>query len=60
MGLLVSWGILIALGGLSYLMLSAGMQMLPYSAILIALLLACSLAAHAWLMRTADRKYRQG
>ena len=59
-GLLVSWGILIALGGLSYLMLSAGMQMLPYSAILIALLLACSLAAHAWLMRTADRKYRQG
>lgn len=60
LGLLISWGVLAALGILSFLLLRSGMEMLPYSAIMIALLLVACLAAHAWLMRIADRKYRQG
>lgn len=59
-GMLISWGILIALGVGSYFLLNAGVGLMGYAAALLAVLALCAWLAHRLLMRTADTKYCQG
>ncbi len=59
-GLLISWGTLIALGAFGFLLLRLGLGMLSFSGLLIAMLLLFSLLAREMLLRTADAKYCQG
>ena len=56
-GMLLSWGILIALGAVSYLLLSNGAGMYLYFAVMAVILLAGAAACHAYLIKTADAKY---
>ena len=56
-GLLISWGLLVALGIASYFLITAGLSMYLYTAILAALLLGISVFAWLRLMKTADRYY---
>ena len=56
-GLLISWGLLVALGIASYFLITAGLSMYLYTAILAALLLGISVFAWRRLMKTADRYY---
>ena len=58
--MLVSWGILIALAGLAYLLISAGLGMLPVFGILAAVLTVLCAAAHFRLYRATDRYYCAG
>lgn len=56
-GMLLSWGILTALGVVSYLLLSAGASMYLYFAILAVILAACAFFTHRLLLKTANEKY---
>ena len=58
--MLIGWAILAALGGLTYLLITWGVEMLPYFGIMAALLLLASFIAYGYLMRTAEKKYCQG
>lgn len=59
-GLLISWGLLIALGAFGFVLLQLGLEMLPFCSLLITMLLLFSLLARGMLLRTADAKYCQG
>jgi len=56
-GMLLSWGILAALGVVSYLLLSHGASVYVYFAVLAALLLLGAVLAHRLLIRAAEEKY---
>lgn len=56
----MGWGILIALGGLTYLLFTWEVGMLPYFAIMAALLIGCCVLTHWLLMRAADKYYCKG
>lgn len=58
--MLVSWGILAALAGLSYLMLSGGWDILPVFAVLAAILAAIGFFAYKLLMKNVDKYYCAG
>ena len=58
--MLVSWGILAALAGLSYLMLSGGWDILPVFAVLAAILAAIGFFAYKLLMKNVDTYYCAG
>ena len=59
-GLLVGWGMLIALGILSYFLLDWGFGMYAYFGAMAALLLIGAFFAYRALMRSADLTYCQG
>lgn len=59
-GLLISWGLLIALGAFGFVLLQLGLEMLSFCGLLITVLLLFSLLARGTLLRTADAKYCQG
>ena len=56
-GMLLSWGLLGALGVISYLLLSGGANLYVYFAVMTAILGAGAFFAHRMLMKTADEKY---
>ena len=58
--MLIAWGLLIALAGLTYLLFTLKVDTYLYFAIMAALLLGLGFLAHEHLMRTADRFYCQG
>ena len=58
--MLVSWGILIALAGACYLMISNGWGMIPVFAVLMAVLTCIGLAFYRLLMKNVDRYYFAG
>ena len=58
--MLVSWGILVALAGLCYLMISNGWEMLPVFGALAVILAAFAAAAYRMLMKNVDRYYCAG
>ena len=56
--MLVSWVILIALAGLTYILIAkAGLDMIPVFAILAAILAAMSIGAYAMLRKTTEKYY---
>ena len=55
--MLIGWGILIALGVLTYFLLDWGLGMYAYFAVIAALLIVISLITHKLLMKAADEKY---
>jgi len=55
--MLVSWGVLAALAGLSYLMLSNGWEMIPVFAVLGVILAALTLGAYRLLMKNVVKYY---
>lgn len=59
-GMLVGWGLLVALAGLTYLLFQLKVSMLVYFLIVAGLLCAVCLIMHQRLMKTADRYYCQG
>ncbi len=59
-GLFLGWGILIALAGLTYLLFTWEVGLVPYFAIMAALLACGCVLTHTLLMRAADRYYCQG
>ena len=60
-GMFVGWAILIALGGLTYLLVFRwGISMIPYFLIMVALLLACAAGTHIYLMKMTEKYYCQG
>lgn len=60
-GMFVGWAILIALGGLTFLLVFVwGIGMVPYFLIMAALLIGCCVFFHWHLMKTADKYYCQG
>ena len=60
-GLLIGWAILIALGGLTFLLVFMwNIPMIPYFLIMAALLLGIGVLTHIYLMKTADKYYCQG
>ena len=58
--MLVSWGILIALAGLSYLFITNHFPVLAYAGVIGGLLAVAAAVATSRLMKTADRYYWQG
>ena len=58
--MLVSWGILAALAGLSYLMISQGWGLIPVFAVLFVLLAAIAWGTYILLMKNVDRYYCAG
>ena len=58
--MLQSWGILIALAGATWFLISRGIGNLPYFAIMAGILLILDVLAWLWLKKTADRCYCQG
>ena len=58
--MLVSWGILAALAGLSYLMLSGGWTILPVFAVLAVILTVIGFFAYKLLMKNVDTYYCAG
>ena len=58
--MLVSWGILCALAGVSYLMLSQGMTLIPVFAVLLAILAVIGYISYRLLMKNVDRYYCAG
>lgn len=58
--MLVSWAILAAMAGLSYLMLSGGWDILPVFAVLAAVLAAIGFFAYKLLMKNVDTYYCAG
>ena len=56
----IGWGILIALGGLTYLLFTWEVGMLPYFAIMAALLTVGCILTHWLLMHAADKYYCKG
>ncbi len=60
-GLLIGWAILIALGGLTFLLVFLwNIPMIPYFLIMAALLLGIGALTHIYLMKTAEKYYCQG
>ncbi|MBR3738879.1 MAG: hypothetical protein IKN04_00290 [Clostridia bacterium] len=59
-GMFMGWGILIALAGLTYLLFTWGITLIPYFLIMAALLTGGCILTHILLMRTADKYYCQG
>ena len=59
-GMFMGWGILIALGGLTYLLFTWEVGLVPYFAIMAALLTGGCVLTHTLLMRAADKHYCQG
>ena len=59
-GMFMGWGILIALAGLTYLLFTWGISMVPYFLIMAALLSAGCVLTHFLLLRAADKYYCQG
>ena len=59
--MLLSWVILIALAGLTYVLIAkAGLEMIPVFAILAAILVAMSIGAYAMLRKTTEKYYCAG
>ena len=58
--MLISWALLVTLGVLSYFLLTNGIGLVPYFAILAAILAGVCVLAHLHLMKTARRYYCQG
>ena len=58
--MLVSWGILCALAGVCYLMLSQGMTLIPVFAVLLAILAVIGYISYRLLMKNVDRYYCAG
>ena len=58
--MLISWGILIALAGVSYLMISQGWGVIPVFAVLMAVLCALGYGAYRLLMRNVEKYYCAG
>ena len=58
--MLISWAILIALAGLTWVMIDRGMEMLPVFGILAAVLAALCVGAHVLLKKQAERYYCAG
>ena len=58
--MLISWAILIALGALTYLLITLKFELLPYFGTMAGLLLVLDVIAYRLLLRTADTKYCQG
>ena len=58
--MLISWGVLALLGGLSYLMIDGGLDLLPVFAILMAILLALAFGAYRMLMKNVEKYYCAG
>ncbi len=56
----IGWGILIALAGLTYLLFTWEVGLVPYFAIMAALLVAGCVLTHSLLMRAADQHYCKG
>ena len=56
----IGWGILIALAGLTYLLFTWEVGLVPYFAIMAALLAAGCVLTHSLLMRAADQHYCKG
>lgn len=59
-GMFMGWGILIALAGLTYLLFTWEISLVPYFLIMAALLSGGCVLTHILLMRTADKYYCQG
>ena len=59
-GMFMGWGILIALAGLTYLLFTWGITLVPYFLIMAALLTGGCVLTHWLLMRAADKYYCQG
>ena len=59
-GMFMGWGILIALGGLTYLLFMWDVGLVPYFAIMAALLSGGCVLTHWLLLRAADKYYCQG
>ncbi len=57
--MVISWVLLIALGVLSFFLISAGLEIIPFAAILIAILVALSMLANLLLTRMAKNTYSQ-
>ena len=58
--MLISWGILIALGVLTYFLLRWGLDMLPVFGILAVILAALCAVTHVMLKKTAEKYYCAG
>lgn len=58
--LFMGWGILIALAGITYLLLHWGVKMYAYAGIMSAILACGAYACHRHLMKTADTYYCRG
>ena len=58
--MLIGWGILAALGILTYFLFTWNVNMYVYFAIIAALLLGLAFVAHKLLMKAAETKYCQG
>ena len=58
-GMLLGWGLLIALGVLSYFLITWDLSMYAYFAVIGGILLLLCLVSHRLLMKTADEKYLQ-
>ena len=58
--MLISWGILVALGALSYLLITWKLGMIPVFAILAAILAALCVLAHFRLVKVTQKYYCQG
>ncbi len=56
----IGWGILIALAGLTYLLFTWEVGLVPYFAIMATLLVAGCVLTHSLLMRAADQHYCKG
>ena len=58
--MLVSWGILVALAGLCYLMITWDWSMMTIFAVLLMLLAAIDVVAYRLLMKNVDKYYCAG
>ena len=58
--MLGSWGILVALAIASYFLLSAGLGMFEYFAVIAAVLAVWCLLMRNWMKKTAEKYYCQG
>ena len=58
--MLISWGILIALAGLSYLMISSGWGIIPVFVVLLAVLTALACGMYMLLMKNVSKYYCAG
>ena len=58
--MLTGWALLLTLGGLTYLLFTLGLGMIPYFLIMAALLGLICVLSHWYLLRTTDRYYCQG
>jgi len=58
--MLISWGILVPLAGLTYLLITLGLDTLPVFAILALILCVLCVLAHRMLKKTTDKYYCAG